>query len=196
MSKFNFTYTKWQILAFIVSIIVILGTLPSLLFGFGQKERDSNASVVEAKSKMVKTESTKKKLITEMPNSVDKAAKLANEVANAQTILIKQNSSRINKSSKDAPTIAELEKAKSVMKNDVVDGQTVDAWGFYSDWKVVPSVSALNNANTIGVIFDVFNAKNELMMTVSGSYSVDSGMIAIGTTSKTKAYNDAGVEGD
>lgn len=196
MSKFNFTYTKWQILAFIVSIIVILGTLPSLLFGFGQKERNSNVSVVEAKAKMVKSESTKKKLIKEMPNSVDKATQLANEVAEAQTILIKQNSSSINKNSKDAPSISELQSAKSVMKKDVVDGSTIEAWGFYSDWKVVPSVSALNNANTIGIVFDVFNAKNELMMTVGGSYSVDSRMIAIGTTSKTKAYNDAGVEGD
>lgn len=196
MSKFNFTYTKWQILAFIVSILVILGTLPSLLFGFGQKERNSNASVVEAKAKMVKTESAKKKLIAEMPNSVDSATKLAQKVADAQTVLIKQNSSRINKTTNDAPTISELQKAKNVMKNDVVDGQTVDAWGFYSDWKVVPSVSALNNANTIGVIFDVFDSKNQLMMTVSGSYSVESQKISIGTTSKTKAYNDAGVEGD
>lgn len=196
MPKPKFTYTKWQILALIVSIVVIFGTLPSLLFGFSQKEKASNASVVEAKAKMVRTESDKKKAIATMPNSVDLATKMADKVAKAQTILIRQNSSKINKDTKTAPTIAELDSANSVMKNDVVNGSTIDAWGFYSDWKVVPSVSALNNANTIGIVFDVFDGKNQLMMTVNGSYSVSSNQISIGNTSKTKAYNDAGVPGD
>ena len=196
MPKPKFTYTKWQILALIVSILVIFGTLPSLLFGFSQKENASNTSVAEAKAKMVRTESDKKKAIATMPNSVDLATKMADKVAKAQTILIRQNSSKINKDTKTAPTIAELDSANSVMKNDVVNGSTIDAWGFYSDWKVVPSVSALNNANTIGIVFDVFDGKNQLMMTVNGSYSVSSNQISIGNTSKTKAYNDAGVPGD
>lgn len=196
MSKFNFTYTNRQILVFVIAVFVIIGTLPSLIFGFSQKQTKSNNEVTEARARMISAESAKKKTAKNMPKSIDSATSVAKKVADAQIVLIKQKSSTMSKDSNTAPTISELQSAKAVMKDNVANGSNVSAWGFHDDWKVVPSIGAINGANNIGVIFDVFDGNGKLLKTIQGSYSISSHLISIENTFKTKAYNDAGVEGD
>ena len=196
MSKFNFTYTNRQILVFVIAVFVIIGTLPSLVFGFSQKQTKSNAEVTEARARMIDAKSVRKKTAKNMPKTIDSATSVAKKVADAQIVLIKQKSSTISKDSATAPTISELQSAKNVMKDNVANGSSISAWGFHNDWTVVPSISAINGANNIGVIFDVFDGSGKLMKTIQGSYSISSHVISIDNTFKTKAYNDAGVAGD
>ncbi len=180
------------------SAIVLLVLIPTYFFVLPQQLSKSNANVVHTKKLADDSVKNKKVTVQKMPDVYKQAQGVFKEIADAQTVLVKDKVSKSKLASNKQYTqkYEAVQNANKVLDKYTAGASNIGIWGTSGDWTITPEISTLNSGTKIGVSFDVSDKSGTLMYSKVGTYNLSNKTVSFDNTYETKAYKNSQEAGD